>query len=149
MANDRDILNRQGAKTPRGRLEEPTEEEDRIGAAIVHAAFLVHKALGPGLLESIYEACLCYELSKAGLEAQRQVPVPLVYDGHHFDEGFRIDVLVERRVICELKSVERVHPVHDARLLSYLRLTSTRLGYMINFNVPLIKEGIKRMVSSW
>ena len=142
----------QDAKAPRdvGKCSrhEPSPSEDRAAAAVVHAAFTVHKALGPGLLESVYEACICHELGKAGLKHRRQVPVPLVYDGLQFDEGFRIDVLVEDAIVCELKAVEKLHPVHEARLLSYLRLSRKRLGLLINFNVPAIKDGIKRMVLS-
>jgi GxxExxY protein len=129
-------------------LSEPSSEEERIATAVVHAAYLVHKALGPGLLESIYEACLCHELSKAGFVCKRQVPVPIVYDGLRFDEGFRLDVLVEDRIVCELKAVDKPHPVHEAQLLSHLKLTSRKLGLLINFNVPLIREGIKRIVLS-
>jgi GxxExxY protein len=141
---------RQDAKAPSTSrcLSEPSKEEDRIGSAIVHAAYLVHRTLGPGLLESIYEACFCYELRKAGIECRRQVSVPLIYDGRRFEEGLRIDVLVENRVTCELKAVEKVIPVHRAALLSQLRLTGHRLGFLINFNVPTIKEGIERKVLS-
>ena len=127
---------------------EPSADEERIATAIVHAAYLVHRELGPGLLESVYEACFCHELSKAHLDHKRQVPVPLIYDGLRFEEGFRVDVLVEGRVICELKSVEKIHPVHEAQLMSHLRLTRRGLGFLINFNVPVIRNGIKRMVMS-
>ncbi|HZV00998.1 MAG TPA: GxxExxY protein [Planctomycetota bacterium] len=119
-----------------------------MAKAIVHAAYLVHRAIGPGLLESIYEACFCHELSKAGLAWKRQVAIPLIYDGVAFDEGLRVDVLVEDLVICELKAVEKVIPVHRAALLSQLRLSGRRLGFLINFHVPLIKGGIERLVMS-
>jgi GxxExxY protein len=119
--------------------------EDAIGRAIVDAAFSVHRELGPGLLESVYEVCFCHELSKRGLEHRRQVPVPIVYDGLRFDEGLRLDVLVEDMVICELKAVESMQPVFLAQLLSQLKLTKKRLGYLINFNTPAIKYGIKRV----
>ena len=140
---------RKDAKARRGReLTQPSCEEERIATAVVHAAYLVHKALGPGLLERIYEACLCHELSKAGFECKRQVPVPILYDGLCFDEGFRLDVLVEDRIVCELKAVDKPHPVHEAQLLSHLKLTCRNLGLLINFNVPLVRDGIKRIVSN-
>lgn len=120
--------------------------EERIAKAIVDAAYAVHSALGPGLLESVYEVCLCHELAKRGLSYCRQVVMPIVYDGITFDEGLRLDVLVEDMVICELKAVEDMHPIFAAQLLTYLKLTGKRLGFLINFNVPLIKHGIKRMI---
>jgi len=123
-----------------------TEREERAAKAIVNAAFVVHKKLGPGLLESIYEVCFCFELRKLGLTVKRQVPMPIVYDGNVFDEGFRLDVLVDDLVVCELKAVEATHPVFEAQLLSYLKITGKRLGFLINFNVPLIKNGMKRMI---
>ena len=137
--------NRQGAKAPRS---EPSAGEDRIAKLIVHATYLVHKTIGPGLLESIYEACFCHELGKAGLAYRRQVPVPLIYDGLRFEEAFRLDVLVEDVIICELKAVEKIHPVHQAQLLSHLKLTRRNLGFLVNFNVPLIKDGIHRVISN-
>ena len=123
-----------------------SEKEERIAKAVVDSAYAVHKVLGPGLLESVYEVCFCHELGKRGLSYRRQVVVPIVYDGITFDEGLRLDVLVEDLVICELKAVEEVHPVFLAQLLSYLKLTGKRLGFLINFNVPVIKHGIKRVV---
>ena len=123
-----------------------SDHEERVATAIVNAAFTVHKALGPGLLESIYEACFCYELSKQGLLVQRQVVLPITYDGLQFDEGLRLDVLVEKIIICELKAVEEVKPVFQAQLMSYLKLAGKRIGFLINFNVPLIKNGIRRVV---
>ncbi len=121
------------------------EEIDTIARKIVNAAFTVHKLLGPGLLETVYEICFCYELNKAGLLFKRQVPVPINYGGISFETAFRLDVIVEDSVICELKAVESMHPVFEAQLLSYLKLTDKKLGFLINFNVPLIKQGIKRM----
>ena len=121
-------------------------EEERIGKIIVDAAIAVHRFLGPGLLESVYEVCFCHELAKRGLALRRQVMVPILYDGITFEEGLRLDVLVEDRVICELKAVAVMNPVYEAQLLSQLKLTGNRLGYLINFNVPLIKNGIKRMI---
>lgn len=123
-----------------------SEQEERIATAVVDAAYAVHKALGPGLLESIYEVCFCHELGKRGLSFRRQVAVPIIYDGIRFEEGLRLDVLVGESVICELKAVETMTPVFQAQLLSQLKLTGKRLGFLINFNVPLIKQGIKRMV---
>jgi len=127
-------------------FEKLSEEEERIGTAIIEAAYRVHKALGPGLLEKIYEVCLCHELKKAGFDVKRQLYLPVFYDGIMFDEGLKLDVLVNDKVICELKAVDVVNPVWEAQLLSHLRLTKRRLGYLINFNVPVIKKGIKRMI---
>lgn len=120
--------------------------EERIGKLIVDSAFTVHSSLGPGLLEKVYEICFCHELKKRGLSYERQVDIPVVYDNLIFDEGLRLDVLVEDLVICELKAIENVNPVWEAQLLSHLKLTNKRLGYLINFDVGLIKNGIKRMV---
>ena len=128
------------------RADYVSDAEEEIGRAVVHAAFTVHRRLGPGLLESVYETCFCYELQKAGLSAERQAKVPLVYDDLTFDVGFRLDVLVHDRVICELKSVETIHPISRAQILTHLRLCDKRLGFLINFNVPLIKDGIERFV---
>jgi GxxExxY protein len=123
-----------------------SEREEEIGKAIVHAAYTVHRALGPGLLESIYEPCFCHELGKAGYDFQKQIKVPIVYDGLAFAEAFRIDVLVEDLVICELKATEANHPLYLAQLLTYLKLTNKHLGFVVNFNVSLIKYGIQRVV---
>ena len=121
-------------------------QEEAIGKDIVDAAFKVHKQLGPGLLEKIYEICMIYELQKAGYHARRQVSVPFQYDGITFNEGLRIDILVQDLVMAEIKAVDQVHPVWQAQLISHLKLTGHRLGYLINFNVPVIKNGIKRIV---
>jgi GxxExxY protein len=123
-----------------------TDREELIAEKIVDAAFKVHKALGPGLLEKVYEFCFCHELKKAGLSFQKQLDIPIKYDDIEFDEGLRLDVLVEDSIICELKAVDEVNPVYMAQILSYLRLTGKRLGFLINFNVPLIKDGIKRVI---
>ena len=106
----------------------------------------MHKKLGPGLLEKVYEVCFCHELSKRGLTYQRQVDIPVVYDGIVFDEGLRLDVLVEELVICELKAVDEMNPVWEAQILSHLKLSGKRLGFLINFNVSLDKDGIKRII---
>lgn len=123
-----------------------SDEEERIGKAIVDSAYHVHKELGPGLLEKVYEVCFCYVLEKRGFIVKRQMDVPIVFEGLSFEEGLRLDVMVNDLVICELKALENVNPVWEAQLLSHLKLTNKRLGYLINFNVPLIKNGIKRMV---
>ena len=123
-----------------------SEKEESIAKKIVDAAFAVHKTLGPGLLEKVYEVCFCHELMKRKLQYRRQVDIPINYDGIIFDEGLRLDVLVENLIICELKAVDDMNPVWEAQLLSHLKLTGKRLGFLINFNVPLIKEGIKRII---
>jgi GxxExxY protein len=125
---------------------EISDEEELIGKAIVDAAYKVHKELGPGLLENVYEVCFCHVLKEKGFDVQRQVNIPIIFDGIKFDEGLRLDVMVNESVICELKAVDLVNPVWEAQLLSHLKLTEKRLGFLINFNVPLIKNGIKRMV---
>lgn len=121
-------------------------EIDRIANKIVDAAFQVHVNLGPGLLESVYEECLSYELSKKKMNARRQVPVPIYYDGVLLASELRLDLLIEEEIIVELKSIDVLRPIHDAQLLTYLKLTHHRLGFLINFNVPRIKDGIKRIV---
>jgi GxxExxY protein len=123
-----------------------SKREESIAEKIVDAAFIVHKVLGPGLLERVYEVCFCHELSKRELKYQRQVDLPIKYDGMIFDEGLRLDVLVEELIICELKAVDEMNPVWKAQILSHLRLTGKRLGFLINFNVPLIKNGINRII---
>jgi len=120
---------------------------EEITGEIVDAAMKVHTALGPGLLESAYEACLLFELHKRGLKALRQVELPVVYEGVKIDVGYRIDLLVEDSVIVELKAVAELLPVHQAQLLSYLKLSGKRVGLLINFNVLHLKDGIKRMVN--
>ncbi len=121
-------------------------ELEIIGKKIVDAAYTVHKNLGPGLLEKVYEICFCHELEKRGLKYQRQLDIPVVYDGITFDEGLRLDVLVEHKVICELKAIETVNPVWEAQILSHLKLTENRLGYLINFNITNIGKGIRRFI---
>ena len=112
----------------------------------VDAVYQVHTTLGPGLLESVYERCLAYELSTRSIRVEAQVPFPVFYKDIKLDAGLRIDLLIEDQLIVEVKSVEIMHPVFEAQLLTYLKLTGRRLGFLINFNVPLIKDGIKRMV---
>ena len=121
--------------------------DNEIATVIVDAALSVHRTLGPGLLESVYEAALAFELRDRGLQVQRQVPIPVRYRDVIFDEGFRADLVVEAKVIVELKSVERVAPVHCKQLLTHLRLADLRLGLLIHFNVALLRDGIKRVVN--
>lgn len=126
---------------------EPIPESiENIAKIIVDSAYTVHVNLGPGLLEKVYEICFCHELEKRGLKYRRQVDNPIVYDNLTFNEGLRLDVIVEECIICELKALETVNPVWEAQILSHLKLTGKKLGFLINFNVPKIKEGIKRFV---
>ena len=120
------------------------ERIEQIATQAVDSIFEVHKELGPGLLETAYEAALCHELTLRKINFERQKPVPVVYKGFTLKVGFRIDVLVEDTVVLELKSVEALLPIHDAQLINYLRLTDKPVGFLVNFNVPRIKEGIKR-----
>jgi len=123
-----------------------TEREQWLTWQLMNIAITVHKALGPGLLESIYEKCFCYELSKRNIPFVRQQALPIVYNNMSLDEGLKIDLLVDDLIIIEFKAQENYHPVWEAQLLSYLKLTGKRLGYIMNFNVPLMKDGIKRMI---
>jgi GxxExxY protein len=126
-------------------FEPLSQHVERVGKSVVDAAFSVHTSLGPGLLEKVYEKCMVEELRLRNIHVERQVPVPIVYKGVGIDEDLKIDLLVEHEIIVELKAVETMHPVFDAQLLTYLKLTNRNLGYLINFNVPLIKDGIKRL----
>ena len=121
--------------------------ENEIGAIIVDTAVKLHKKLGPGLLESVYEVILMKLLSKRGLSVQRQVSIPIEYEGEYFDEGFRVDLFVEGKVIIELKSVEKVIGTHKKQLLTYLKLTNTKLGFILNFGTEFMKDGIIRIVN--
>ena len=121
--------------------------ENEIGTAIIASAMKIHAAVGPGLLESAYETCLFYELEKQGLSVQRQVLIPIRYDDLTIDNGYRIDLLVGDRVVVELKAVETILPVHRGQLLSYLRLGRFKLGYLLNFNVAHMRDGIVRLVN--
>ena len=121
-----------------------SEREKLISKEIVDAAFKVHNQLGPGLLEKIHEICFCHELKKKGLRHKRQILLPVVYDGLHFEESLRLDVLVEDNIICELKAMDIVNPVWQAQVLSHLKITGKHIGFLINFNVTKIKEGIRR-----
>ena len=122
------------------------DEIEKIGKLIVDAAYTVHANLGPGLLEKVYEICFCHELTKRRLNFFRQQDIPIVYDGIVFQEGLRLDVLVEDSIICELKAVDLINPVWEAQVLSHLKLTGKRLGFLINFNVVNIGQGIRRFV---
>jgi GxxExxY protein len=121
--------------------------ENEIGTIVVDAAIAVHRALGPGLLESVYEIVLAHELQQRGLQAERQVLVPIVYRGMRFSEGFRADIIVNGKVVLELKSVERVTLAHKKQIQTYLRLTGCKLGYLLNFGEALMKSGITRAVN--
>jgi len=118
-----------------------------IGEKLIGASLRVHTALGPGLLESAYEACLVHELTKVRLAAQRQLVLPILYDGVALDAGYRLDLLIEGQVVVELKAVEQLTNVHTAQVLSYLKLGGFRLGYLLNFNVARMKDGIRRVVN--
>ncbi len=123
-----------------------SEQEEYIAKQVVDISIKIHKQLGPGLLESVYEKCLCHELIKREISFVKQMPVPIYFDDLKIDDGLRLDILIEGLVIVELKAQENYHPVWEAQLLSYLKLTQKRLGFLVNFHVPLMKEGIKRMI---
>ncbi|HEV7229641.1 GxxExxY protein [Brevundimonas sp.] len=122
-----------------------TNAVDQVGRTVVDAALTVHRALGPGLLESVYEACLAEELTKRGLRVQRQVSVPVIYGDVRIDVGFRLDLLVNDAVVVEIKSIDALASIHTAQVLTYLRFSRVRLGYLINFNIVLLKNGIRRL----
>ena len=125
------------------------EEYERLGKIILDCAFEVHKELGPGLLESIYEECLCEELRNRNINVQNQVYLPLKYKGRLLSKNFRIDVLVESVIAVEIKSVYDIYPIDEAQLVSYMRLSDIKLGYLLNFNVVLLKDGIRRKVNNY
>ena len=125
-----------------------TERTEEIAKIIVNSAYRVHKELGPGLLERVYEVCLAHEISKVGLNVKRQIDIPIVYDGIEFSEGLRLDLLVEDCIIVEIKAVETINPVWQAQIISHLKLLNKEIGFLINFNVPLIKSGIKRFINT-
>jgi len=127
-----------------GPIPDSTNEVARI---VVDSAFRVHSMLGPGLIESVYEVCLCHELSKRGVTFEKQLELPIVYDGMRLETGLRLDLVVERCLIVELKVVEQILPVHRAQLLTYLKIAGHRLGLLINFHVALIKNGIERIAN--
>ncbi len=121
-------------------------ENDPLTEKIIGAAIEVHRALGPGLLESAYEECLCHELRLGGFAFVRQQPLPVIYKGVHLDCGYRLDIVVDGRVIVELKTADRLLPIHEAQILTYLRLAGIHTGLLLNFNVPALRQGLKRMV---
>lgn len=125
------------------------EELDHLANIIVDCCYHVHKEMGPGLLESIYLLCLVQELRSRGLKVETEVRVPLFYKGMELSKDFRLDILVEDEIIVEAKAVEIVHPVYQAQIISYLRLTNKKIGFLVNFHVPLIKNGIKRIVNNY
>jgi GxxExxY protein len=131
---------------PKKVFEPIASSVEKIGKAVLDAAFKVHTALGPGLLESVYETTMAYEVRKSKYVVATQVSLPIVYDGQQLESGFRLDLLVEKSVIVELKSVETMNPVYEAQIMTYLRLSGVRLGFLINFNVKHLKDGIKRFV---
>lgn len=143
MSREEEKDHRQDAKTPRKDLD---EIEERLASSIVDAAIKVHSTLGPGLLEGVYETCLSYELEKRGHLVKRQVVLPIHYDTLTMDAGFRMDMVVDGLVVLELKSVEHLLPVHHAQLLTYMKLSGLRLGFLLNFNVSLMKDGITRKI---
>lgn len=124
------------------------ERIEQIAKNIVHCAYKVHKELGPGLLEKVYEICLVHELEKCGYNVKRQVEIPIVYDGMTFKEGLRLDIIVEDEIIIEVKAVELVNAVWEAQIISQLKITNKKLGFLINLTVPLIKNGIRRFINS-
>lgn len=141
MANYRDT-----ESTEQNGVMHATNAHDALTESIIGAAIEVHRALGPGLLESIYTHCLAIELAARGIQAKREVELPVSYKGHLLDCGYRLDLVVEDRVIVELKSVDKINPLHEAQLLTYLKLSGKRVGLLINFNVPLLKDGVTRRV---
>ncbi len=121
-------------------------EKDPLTGLVIGAAIEVHRALGPGLLEDAYEQCLCHELSLRHVEFRYQDPLPVVYKGVRLDCGYRMDIVLPERLIIEVKSVSEIHPVHEAQFLTYMKLSGIRLGLLLNFNVPILKDGIRRMI---
>jgi len=121
-------------------------DKEQIFKKILDCAFTVHKTLGPGLLESAYEECLFFELKQNGLQVEKQKPMPLTYKTIKLDAGYRIDLFVENQIVVELKAVDSFHDIHIAQTLTYMKLTNTNLGLLLNFNVPMLKNGIKRLV---
>jgi GxxExxY protein len=132
--------------TPKQIFQPIAPEIEKIGKTVLNAAFKVHTTLGPGLLESVYETTMAYEVRKSGLSVATQVSLPIIYDGQQLESGLRLDMLIEKCVIAELKAVESMNPVYEAQIMTYLRLSAIRLGFLINFNVKHLKDGIRRFV---
>jgi GxxExxY protein len=139
---------REGAKSTKGNRIMGEEQLERLATVLVDAAYKVHTSLGPGLLESAYQTCLAHELQRRNIEVHREVPFPVRYDGLTLDAGFRVDLLVANQIIVENKAVNALAPIHQAQLLTYLKLSGLKLGFLINWNVPRIKNGMKRMVNN-
>ena len=131
------------------RRDAETQRKDPISEAVIGFCIQIHRELGPGLLESAYRECLCYELSKTGLKSEREKPLPVRYKDVLLDCGYRLDVVVEQKLIVELKTVEALQPIHDAQLLTYLKLSGITAGLLINFNVPVLIHGVKRIVNNY
>ena len=140
-------MHREGLEARQGHEEDWGKVDEEIVAnRVIGLAIKVHRTVGPGLLESVYEECLGLELSRAGLRFERQVELPLVYEGMHFDRAYRADIVVEKAVILEIKSIENILPVHVSQVLTYLRLSGCHIGLLLNFNTKLLKEGLRRFV---
>jgi GxxExxY protein len=135
-------LNHEGHKDHQG----VTKEIEAFGRQVLDAGLKVHRALGPGLLESAYEHCLAHELQARGIPIRRQLPMPIVFEGLQIDAGYRLDLVVADAIVVEVKAVEALSRLHEAQLLTYLKLSSHRLGFLMNFNVPLFKDGLRRLV---
>jgi len=131
------------------RRDAETQSFKELSDSVIGFCIAIHRQLGPGLLESAYEECLCHELSNAGISFERQKPVPVTYKNVKLDCGYRVDLLIERKLIVELNAVETLFPIHEAQLLTYLKLSNISVGLLINFNVPLLKNGIKRIVNNF
>jgi GxxExxY protein len=125
----------------------PSKDTNKLTGEVIGAAIEVHKTLGPGLLESAYEECLCHELELRGIHYERQKELPIEYKGVKLDCGYRLDIVVEESLILELKACERLEPIHEAQLLTYLKMTGIEVGLLINFNIPILRDGIRRLVN--
>ena len=125
------------------------ELQNQLSKQILDSCMAVHKEMGPGLLESVYQLCLVKELQSRGIQVEQEVPIPLFYKGEKLNKDFRIDILVEDEIILELKAIDDILPVHEAQIISYLKMTNKKLGFLINFNVPLMKEGFNRYVNNF
>ena len=140
-------MNHEGAKvSKRAQSQDRKERSEAASREVVDAALKIHRQLGPGLLESAYEACLIHECRKRGLSVASQVVVPVEYDGIKLDHAFRLDLLIEESLVVELKAAEAILPIHEAQILSYMKLTGCHLGLLLNFHVPLMKDGIRRFI---
>ncbi|MEW6202525.1 MAG: GxxExxY protein [bacterium] len=126
-----------------------TEKINKLTETIIGIAINIHRSLGPGLLESAYEACMVYDLAQAGLKVEQQKPLPIIYRDVKLECGYRLDLVIEDEIIIELKSIEKILPIHNAQLISYLKLSGCKVGLLINFNVEMLKDGIKRVVNNF